>query len=161
VTWARPKFRAKGDRQQHRQPSHPVDGQIQELTRGRVDPVGVLEHHQHRPMPRLGFELVEQRLEQLLPLALRTEVELGGGTRQRQELGQQRDIVVIPRARREQCPQFAKLLFDRVVAGEPGGAFELGDEGIEGAVLVVRRAEIAQAGMRLGRDMLGKRHCEP
>ena len=87
--------------------------------------MGVLEHHQHRPAPRLGFELAEQRLEQLLPFALRAEVEVRGGTRQRQQLAQQRDIVVIPRARREQCPQFAELVFDRVVAGEPGGAFEL------------------------------------
>jgi hypothetical protein len=33
------------------------------------------------------------------------------------------------RASGEQRPQFAKLLFDRVVAREPGGAFELRDEG--------------------------------
>ena len=118
-------FGTKGDHQQHRQLPHPVDGQIQELARGRIDPVGVLEYHQHRPVPRLGFELAEQRLEQLLPFALRAEVEVRGGTRQRQQLAQQRDIVVIPRARREQRPQFAELGFDRVVAGEPGGAFEL------------------------------------
>jgi hypothetical protein len=43
--------------------------------------------------------------------------------------------LVIPRARSEQCPQFAELGFGRVVAGEPGGAFELRDEGIERAVL--------------------------
>ena len=166
VTWeltapGRLKFGTKGDHQQHRQPPHPVDGQIQQLARGRVDPVGVLEHHQHRPAPRLGFELAEQRLEQLLPFALRAEVEVRGGTRQRQQLAQQRDIVVIPRARREQCPQFAELGFDRVVAGEPGGAFELRDEGIERAVLVVRRAEIAQARMRLAFDVLGKRRGQP
>ncbi len=76
------KFGAKGDRQQHRQMPHPVDGQIQQFARGRVDPVGVLEHHQHRPAPRLGFELVEQCLEQLLAFALRAEVEVRGGTRQ-------------------------------------------------------------------------------
>ncbi len=123
--------------------------------------MGVLEHHQHRPVPRLGFELAEQRVEQLLPFALRAEVEVGGRTRQRQQLGQERDIVVIPRPRAEQCPQFAEPGFNRVVAGETGGAFELGDEGIEGAVLMVRRAEIAQAGMRLGFDALGKRGGEP
>ena len=83
------------------------------------------------------------------------------GTRQRQQLAQQRYIVVIPRARREQRPQFAELLFARVVAGESGGAFELGDEGIERAVLMVRRAEIAQARMRLVLDALGKRGGEP
>ena len=49
-------------------------------------------------------------------------------------------------------PQFVEFRLGPVVAGKPGGAFELGDEGIEGAVLVVRRTEIAQAGMGLGFD---------
>jgi hypothetical protein len=68
------KFGTKGDRQQHRQMPHPVDGQVQQFVRGRVDPMGVLEHHQHRSAPRLGFELAEQRLEQFLPFALRAKV---------------------------------------------------------------------------------------
>ena len=60
TTPRRLEYRAKGDRQQHRQMPHPVDGQIQQFARGRVDPLGVLEHHQHRLVPRLGFELIEQ-----------------------------------------------------------------------------------------------------
>ena len=95
---------------------------------------------------------LSKRLEQLLAFALRAEVEVRGGTRQRQQLAQQRDLVVIPRARREQRPQFAELAVGRVVARETGGAFELGDERIERAVLVVRRAEIAQARVRLASD---------
>src|SRR5437016_5091700 len=39
--------------------------------------------------------------------------------------------------------------------------FELGDEGVERAVLVVRRAEIAQPGMRLAFDMRGKCRRQP
>ena len=123
--------------------------------------MGVLEHHQHRPVPRLGCELAEHCLEQFLAFALRAKVEVCGGTRQRQQLAHQRDIVVAPRARREQCPQLPKLLNSRVVAGEPGGAFELSDEGVERAVLVVRRAEIAQARMWLGSDVLGQGSREP
>ena len=148
-------------RQQHRQPPHPVDGQIQQLARGWTDPVGVLEDHQHRAAARLGFELVEQRLEQFLPLALRAEIEVRGGTWQRKQLVQQRYIILIPRAWRDQCPQLAELGVDRLVAGEPGGAFELRDEGIERAVLMMRRAEMAQAGMRLGSDLLGESDREP
>jgi hypothetical protein len=41
--------------------------------------MGVLEHHQHRPAPRLGFQLAEHRLEQLLAFALRAEVEVRSG----------------------------------------------------------------------------------
>ena len=65
------------------------------------------------------------------------------------------------RARREQRPQFAELVLDRVVAGESGGAFELPNEGMKRAVLVVRRAKIAQARMRLACNVLGKRCGEP
>jgi hypothetical protein len=65
----------------HRQPPYPVDDQIQQLPRGLVDPVGVLEYHQHRPVPRHGFELAEHCLEQLLAFALRAEGEVRGGTR--------------------------------------------------------------------------------
>src|ERR1700738_2902587 len=39
--------------------------------------------------------------------------------------------------------------------------FELGDEGVECAVLVVRRAEIAQPGMRLAFDVPGKCRRQP
>jgi hypothetical protein len=39
--------------------------------------------------------------------------------------------------------------------------FELNDEGVERAVLVVRRAEIAQPGIRLGTDVLEKCRREP
>ena len=45
TTPRRLEFGAKGDHHQHRQMPHPVDGQIQHFARGRVDPVGVLEHH--------------------------------------------------------------------------------------------------------------------
>src|SRR6516225_5915016 len=138
-----------------------VDSQIQQFARGWIDPVGVLEHHQHRPAPYLGFELIKPCLEQFLPLALWAEGEIRGGTWQRKHLAQQRDIIVISHPRAEQCPQFPEPDLDRVVAGEPGGAFELGDEGIESAVLMMRRAEITKAGVRFASDLLGKCRREP
>ena len=49
--------------------------------------------------------------------------------------------------RREQRLELVELCLGRVVARETGGAFELDDHRIERAVLVMRRAEIAQAGM--------------
>src|SRR5262249_23483453 len=49
----------------------------------------------------------------------------------------------------------------RIVAVKPGSMFELGDEGIERAVLVVRRAEITEPGMRLAFDVRGKCRCQP
>jgi hypothetical protein len=81
----------------------------------------------------------------------------GGGIRQRQQLGQQRDIVAVPRPWGEQHPQFAELGFDRVVPDKSGGAFKLRYEGIESAVLVVGEQKIPQASMGLASDVLGKR----
>jgi len=49
-----------------------------------------------------GLELMEQRREQLLALALRGQVEFGGAARQqRQQVGDQRDLVVVASARRD------------------------------------------------------------
>jgi hypothetical protein len=49
------------------------------------------------------------------------------------------------------------LLLDRVVARKSGGAFELNDERVERAVLMVRRAEIAQPRVWFALD--GLRQC--
>ena len=75
-------LRPKGDNQQDRQPGCPIDRQVEQFARGRIDPMCVLENHQHRAGTRQGFELMQQCFEQHLPLALRAEVELGGGVRQ-------------------------------------------------------------------------------
>src|SRR5262249_13887224 len=55
---------------------------IEQFARGRVDPMRVLEDHQDWPAKRQGFELMQQCFEQHLSLALRAEVEAGGGIRQ-------------------------------------------------------------------------------
>ena len=72
----------EGDDEQDGQPRYPIERQVEQLARGRVDPMRVLEHHQDGPAPRQGFELMQQRFEQHLALALRAEVEIGGGIRQ-------------------------------------------------------------------------------
>jgi hypothetical protein len=48
-----------------------------------------------------------------------------------------------------------------IVAGKPGSTIGLDAGGIERAVLVVRRAEIAQPRMRLAFDVRGKRRRQP
>ena len=58
------------------------DHHAPELARARVDPVRVLENDQRGPIPHQGLQLVQQRLEPFLALALWGKVELGGGTRQ-------------------------------------------------------------------------------
>src|SRR5260370_13357841 len=121
----------------------------------------VLEDHQDGPLARQGCELMQHRFEQHFALALWAEVEASGGTWQGQELGQQRNFVITTRTSREQILRLPELLLDRVVAREPGGAFELDDERVERAVLMVRRAEIAQPGVRLARDAPAEARREP
>ena len=90
----------------------------------------------------------------LLLLALRAEVEWREAIDAGNDSSSASSATSSPisACRREQRLQLVQLCLGRVVAREPGGAFELVDERIERAVLVMRRAEIAQAGMRLGFD---------
>jgi hypothetical protein len=60
--------------QQHWQAADPLDSEVEQLARGRVDPMRVLENDEHRLPARQTFELADQRLQGLLLLALRTEV---------------------------------------------------------------------------------------
>jgi hypothetical protein len=41
-------FRTESQDQQHRQARYPFDGQIEQLARAGIDPVQILDHHQHR-----------------------------------------------------------------------------------------------------------------
>ena len=69
------KFGAEHGQQQHRPVRDPLYHAVQQFARTRVDPVKVIEHHQHRLLPRKTFNLPQQRLERLLLLALRREIE--------------------------------------------------------------------------------------
>ena len=110
------KLGPEGDDQQHRHMPGLIERQIQQLARGRVDPMRVLEHHQNGVASRHHFELMQQRLEQLLAFALRAEGEVGRGVRQRQQVGNQRDLIVRTSSGIEQSFKLDQLLFGRVVA---------------------------------------------
>jgi len=55
----RPEFRAKRHDQKHWHSAHALDSEVEQLARGRVDPMRVLEHHEHRLLPRQTFQLVD------------------------------------------------------------------------------------------------------
>src|SRR5438067_2119411 len=100
------KLRPERDDQQYRQLADAIDGQVEQLARGWIDPMRVLERYQHRLPPRHGAELAQQRLEQLLALALWAEVQRRGVVGQRQPLSDQSDIGLVTSARRQQCVEF-------------------------------------------------------
>src|ERR1043166_8213035 len=101
----------------------------------------VLEQEQNCPLAGQGLELMQQRFEQLFALALRAEVEIGGTVRQRQQLGDQLDLVRIARGRRNQRIELGAAVFRAVFTGEGGGALQLHNEWVKRAVLLMRRAE--------------------
>ena len=71
----RSKIRPDCGDQQDRQVLDPYDSAIKQLTRGRVDPMQILEHHQHGLSAGEGFELAQQCLERQLLLALRRKFQ--------------------------------------------------------------------------------------
>ena len=116
----------------------------------------VLENHDHRLLARQTLELPDQRLQCPLLLALRTEVRqrVALRSRQRQQIGEERHILVRRRGAGQQGLELLQLGRGRIVAREPGRPAELVDERKQRAVLVIGRAEIAQAEMRLGVEAL-------
>jgi hypothetical protein len=109
---------------------------------------------------RQGFELPQQCGERPLLADLRCQVERGisrVGPDQRQQLGDQRPIFRRRRDLRQQCVELVELRRLRLIRREAGGIFEVADDRIEGAVGVMRRAEIAQAHVRRTRQFLEQR----
>ena len=49
------KLGAEGDDEQDRQPRYPIERQVEQFARGRVDPMRVLENHQDRPAAAPGL----------------------------------------------------------------------------------------------------------
>jgi len=149
---------AVGCGQQHRQIGDLLDRKVEHLARGRIDPMQVLEDHQYRLPQRQRLELPQQCGQCPFLLALRAEVEWRemSAAGKRQHLGDQREVARL-RPIAEQCLQLVQLHRGCVVASETSGVFELGSEWVERAVLMVRRAKIAQSRMRLALDAL--RQC--
>ena len=132
----------------------------EQLQRGRVDPMGILEHHQHRLARREALELPPKRRQRCLLALLRAQFRQGVALarRQRQKVGQNRDRMHrINAGLHEQGFELGKLFGGRVAAFEAGGSFELTDERKQRTVGVMRRAVVAQPDMWFGLQPLLKR----
>jgi hypothetical protein len=70
--------------QQHRQAAYPLDGEVEQFARGRVDPMRVLENHDYQLPARQTLDLADQRLQCPLLLALRSQVRQWLALRSRQ-----------------------------------------------------------------------------
>ena len=112
----------------------------------------ILEHHQHRPARGEAAQLIQQRRDGQLPLALRRQVRAadsafptGIESSAANSGATAREIVG---ALAEQRLQLVELALGRIVELERRRALELLDHRMERAVHVVGRAIVAQAGVR-------------
>ena len=154
------KFRTEGDDEKDRQGLQALDGQRQQFERRWIGPMHVLEQHQHRPAPRQRLQLLDQRRENLAPPGLRVSLGRlqGGGRGQSQKLGEQ--LALHRAASRVRCQQLFKLrAFGRriVVVGEARGVRKLRQNRLQRTALMMRLAEVAQAGMRIVLDVIFQR----
>ena len=152
------KLGPEGRDQQHRHSRDMFNRQIEQLARGRVGPMQILEDHQYGLPLRQTSELSQQRLECLFLLSLWREVESGVTIveGQRQKLRQQRHVTFGGCIRRKERLQLVEPRRRRIVAREAGRPFELADEREQGAILVMRRAEIAQSRISLALDAVSE-----
>ncbi len=112
----------------------------------------ILEDDQHGLLACHSSNLYRQGFQRSLPALLRVQLERGIASivRQRQHLGKECGILFGGRGLCQQRIEFIEFRLRGVVVRKSGGTFHLADDGIERAVGVLRRAEIAHARVRLG-----------
>ena len=119
-----------GHDQQHRQPGDALDERVEQLPGGGIEPLRVLEDHQHRLPPGQGFEVPEQRIEDAPLLLLRRQAQerMAFVFRDAEQLGQQRHLRFgFRRQRREQRREPASADLGRRIPLEPGGVLQVPD----------------------------------
>jgi hypothetical protein len=123
----------------------------------------VLQDHEDGLPGSERLKLPEQCPERTLLAALRTEVQ-GSILRPKldgQQGRQQRDgFVVVCCCRRKNGFEFGELLIWAVLTFHAGGSYDLADDRMERAVLVIRRAMVLQPGLGLGLQPLDQRSRE-
>ena len=88
-------LRPERDDQQHAKGSHPVHRPTERFKARGVDPMRILENHQHRIGCRQRLQLRGKRFQRFLPPLLRGQFERGIASivRQRQHFGKQRRVL--------------------------------------------------------------------
>jgi hypothetical protein len=155
----RRKLRSKRDDGQHRQALRALHRQAQELLSGRVDPLHVLVHHQHRLLRRQPCELIQQRFERQLLLALRRQVQRRvafAGRNPEQRRDQRHGSIELVRAAGQEALELGEPRLGRIVALETGGALQAFDQRVQRTGLVIGGALVGKSEMGLGGDALAQ-----
>ena len=106
-----------------------------------------------------AYELCGQGFKRSLSALLRSQFErwIASIVRQGQQLGKERGILSLRRGLRQQRIELVELRLRSVVVRQSSGALHLADDRIKRAVGVLRRAEVAQARVRLGSEAFQQR----
>ena len=128
-----------------------VERLLDQLERGRVDPVQVLEQAEHRPRPRQPEELSRQRRQRPRTLLLRREIEarvtaFGVYPEQRRE--ERRHGCHLDRCLAQDRLELVEAQSWRIARIEAGCLIELTDDRPERAVDVVGRALVPEPQVR-------------
>ena len=129
------------------------DEAADQVERGRVGPVQVFHHQQHRCGAGKGGDLFEQHQQGLFQLPLRAHVErrIARLDRQIEHGAQQRDgLGEGARGLAEDRLQLVELDVRAVAALEPGGAFHRTRHRVKGDVAEIMRTLVPQDRLRLG-----------
>ena len=131
---------------------HPINDQVEELPRSGIDPVDILEHHERWQSRRQSLNLRHQRLEGLLLPLLRGQVRAAGSGRRSGSTADPRSEGTTSLKSLVACASTVSSLSSRSSAcrrAETRPPVQAGAiDRVKRAVLVMRRAEIAQAGVR-------------
>ena len=140
--------------EQRRKSFDSIHGPTERFQARGIGPMRVLEDHQHRLLACQSGKLCGQGFQRFLSTLLRSKVECGIASIvwERQHLGEQRGILFGGRGLCQQRIELVELRLRGVVVRQSGGTFHLADDRIKRAVGVLRRAEIAQARVRLGSE---------
>ena len=114
----------------------------------------VFQEHQHGLLGRQRLDAPDQCLQGLALALVRAEIEVHTRVTYRQQVREQLGVLGQGQRVREEHGDLGQLRSRVVVTGEADGALELPDEGVECAVGMMGRAEVAQQGVRLSRDLL-------
>ena len=157
-------FQPSGDEHHDGKPRNRLHQQAQQLQRGRVEPVRVLDQHQHRPAHRQPLDARQHGRQRPLLALLRRQPLLGLSVRhrQREKVGQQHDACGRRSAGRlQQRGELGQPLLGRIGAVEGRSPLQLADHGVERGIGLVRRPEILEAVIRPGVPLLLERGDQP
>src|SRR5580704_8124763 len=156
-------LRAKSYDKQYLEGRYPIYRPTEHFQAGRINPMRILENHQHWIVVRQPDDLRDQRFERSLPALFRGKLEPGISSivSERKHFRKQGSIPGRGWRLSEHGIELVELHFRRIVVRQAGSPFHLPNDRIERTVCMVGGAVISQARMGFSGQMFQNRGREP